>query len=65
MNLKVIEGGYQKGVWGCDRDAYSDEDIEFFNEFIRTVAKDRPQAANAIWVVPKKDNPPDITLLKD
>ena len=65
MSLKVIEVGYQKGVWGCDRDAYSDEDIEFFNEFLRTVAKNRPQAANVIWDVPKRDNLPEPTLIKN
>jgi len=64
MSLKVIKGGYEKGLWGHDQDAYSDEDIEFFNEFLRTVAKHRPQAANVIWDVSKRDKPPEIRLIK-
>jgi len=51
--MEVIEGKFKKGVWQHDREAYSDEDIEFFNEFLRTVAKHRPQAAEVIWNVPK------------
>ncbi len=62
--MKVIKGGYEKGLWGHDRDAYSDEDIEFFNEFLRTVAKDRPQAANVIWDVCPKDKLSEIRLIK-
>jgi len=54
--MKVIKGGYQKDVWGHDRNAYSDEDLEFFNEFLRTIAKDRPQAANLIWH-PNREKP--------
>ncbi|MBW2648197.1 MAG: hypothetical protein JRC53_00005 [Deltaproteobacteria bacterium] len=65
MSSKIIEGGYQKGVWGHDRDAYSNEDIEFFNEFLRTVAKHRPQATNVIWDVPQNDKLPKPTLVKE
>jgi hypothetical protein len=30
--MEVIQGGFQKGAWLHDRDAYSDEEIEICNE---------------------------------
>lgn len=62
--MEVIEGKFKKGVWGHDREVYTDEDIEFFNEFLRTIAKHRPQAAEVIWNVPTKDKRPKLHLLK-
>jgi len=64
MSLKVVQGGFQKGVWQHDREAHTDEDIEFFNEFLRTVAKHRPQAANVIWDIPPKNKQPKPALVK-
>ena len=53
--LNVVEGGNLDAVWQHDRSAYSDEDIKFFNEFLETVAKHRPQAAEVIWKVPPEN----------
>jgi len=64
MTLEKIEGGYKKGVWQHDREAYTDEDIEFFNEFLREMAKHRPQAASVIWDLPPKNEQPKPTLVK-
>ncbi|MBW2646202.1 MAG: hypothetical protein JRE23_08505 [Deltaproteobacteria bacterium] len=64
MGLKIVQGGFQEGVWQHDREAYTDEDIESFNEFLRAVAKHRPQAAEVIWDIPPKNKQPDPTLVK-
>ena len=64
MSLKVVQGGYQKGVWQYDREAYTDEEIESFNEFLRTIARHRPQAARVIWDIPPRDKQPKPTLVK-
>ncbi|MBW2600207.1 MAG: hypothetical protein JRC60_09155 [Deltaproteobacteria bacterium] len=64
MSLKVVQGGFQKGVWQYDREAYTDEEIEFLNEFLRTVAKHRPEAAEVIWDISPDNEQLKPTLVK-
>jgi len=64
VGLKIVQGGFQEGVWQHDREAYTDEDIESFNEFLRTVARHRPQAAEVIWDIPPRNKQPNPTLVK-
>ena len=49
-NLKVIQGGFQKGMWQSDRDAYSDEDIAEGNALFEELAqKHNPAWRMLLW----------------
>jgi len=62
MDLKVIEGGYEKDRWMHDPDI-DDETLEIFNELFTKIAENgRPQAADLIWH-PKREKP-KLTLVK-
>jgi len=54
--MKVIEGGYKKGMWLHDSDAYTDEEIEYANEAFRRLAQADPRWLKLIWE-PRKDQP--------
>jgi len=62
MDLKVIEGGYEKDRWMHDPDI-DDETLEIFNELFTKIAENgRPQAADLIWH-PNREKP-KLTLVK-
>jgi len=54
--MKVIEGGYKKGFWSHDPDAYTDEEIEYANEAFRRLSKIDPRWRKLVWE-PKKQEP--------
>ena len=54
--MKVIKGGYEKGLWFHDPNAYTDEEIEYANEAFRRLAKADPRWLKLIWE-PKKEKP--------
>lgn len=37
--MKVIDGGYHKGAWCHDGDAYSDEEIKLWNERLKQLGQ--------------------------
>ena len=41
--MKVIEGGYRKGFWLHDREAYSDEEIAKVNQRVRQLINRYPK----------------------
>lgn len=60
--LKVIQGGFKKGHWLSDRDAYSDEDIEALNNVLRRLAEDvHPGWSKLIWELKE---PPQLQCVK-
>lgn len=62
--MKVIEGGFIKGHWQSDRDAYSEEDIVEGNEIYETLAqKHNPAWKELIWDV-KVDFKPELRQVK-
>jgi len=54
--MKVRNGGYQKGIWRHDPDAYTDQEIEYVNEAFRRLAKLDPRWLKLIWE-PNKQKP--------
>jgi len=52
--MEVIKGGYKKGRWFHDPDAYTDEEIEYANEAFRRLGKFDRRWLKLIWK-PKKD----------
>ncbi|RLB01245.1 MAG: hypothetical protein DRG59_06915 [Deltaproteobacteria bacterium] len=60
--MKVIEGGYKKGLWLHDPDAHTQEEIDFLNEAFRRVGKADPRWLKLIWE-PKKEKP-KLTVVK-
>jgi hypothetical protein len=60
--MEVIDGGFKEGDWQSDREAYSDEDIQAFNEILRKLAKDvHPGWLKLLWE-PKE--PPQLKCVK-
>jgi hypothetical protein len=56
--MEVIEGGFKKGDWQSDREAYSEEDIKDFNDVLRKLAKDvHPGWLKLLWE-PKEPSQP-------
>ena len=53
--MKVIKGGFKKGVWGYDQEEYSDEDIKFVNEALHEAGQHDPRWLKLIWDVPDKN----------
>ncbi len=49
--LKVVQGGYQKGIWMHDRDAHTQEEIDALNEAFRLLGQDDPRFLKLIWNV--------------
>ena len=60
--MKVIKGGYKKGLWFHDPDAHPQEEIDFLNEAFRRVGKADPRWLKLIWE-PKKEKP-KLTVVK-
>ena len=54
--MKVIKGGYRKGLWLHDPDAHTQEEIDFLNEAFREAGKYDPRWLKLIWE-PKKEKP--------
>lgn len=62
--MKVIEGGFVKGHWQSDREAYSDEDIKAWNAIFRKMAeKHGPGWRILIWDI-KRDSKTELRLVK-
>lgn len=60
--MEVVDGGFKQGMWQSDRDAYSDEDIEAFNNVLHRLAKDiHPGWRKLVWE-PKE--PPPLKCVK-
>jgi len=56
--MKIIEGGFKKGIWQSDRDAYSDEDIEAGNAIFEMLAHKHNHAwRELIWDIKVKAKP--------
>lgn len=55
--MKVIQGGFKKGDWQSDRDAYSDEDIKKGNAIFEMLAQlHTPVWRKLLWN-PKEPSP--------
>ncbi|MBW1731811.1 MAG: hypothetical protein JRJ75_13130 [Deltaproteobacteria bacterium] len=54
--MKLIEGGYKKGMWLHDPDAYTDEEIEYANEAFRRLAQADPCWLKLVWE-PRREQP--------
>jgi hypothetical protein len=56
--MEVIQGGYQKGAWHHDREAYSDEEIAAVNERLRQLMslypRHRPLLELFLWEIEPK-----------
>ncbi|RJR47282.1 MAG: hypothetical protein C4567_01250 [Deltaproteobacteria bacterium] len=62
--MEVIQGGFVKGHWQSDREAYSDEDIEAWNAIFQKMAeKHGPGWKILIWNV-KADSKPELRRVK-
>jgi len=61
--MKVIEGGYRKGLWFLDRDAHTQEEIDFLNAAFREAGKYDPRWLKLIWDI-KLDSKPEIQRVK-
>jgi hypothetical protein len=63
--MKVIQGGYQKGSWQHDREAYSDEEIALWNErfkqLISRYPDKRPFFELFLWEIKPK---PELRVVK-
>jgi len=63
--MEVIQGGYAKGSWLRDRDAYSDEEIAIGNERFRQLISRYPQYRSFfeyfIWDINPK---PELRVVK-
>jgi hypothetical protein len=63
--MKVIKGGYQKGYWLHDRNAYSDEEIAIVNERFRQLIQRYPQYRSFfeffLWDIQPK---PELKVVK-
>lgn len=55
--MKVIQGGFKDGMWGSDREAYSDEEIEVWNERLQQISLDHPWLKEFIWNINPKQKP--------
>jgi hypothetical protein len=56
--VEVVEGGFKKGSWLHDREAYSDEEIaevnERFRQLIDRYPQYRPFIEYFLWDIPPK-----------
>jgi len=59
--VEVIQGGFQKDMWGSDRNAYSDEEIAEGNERFRQLIERNPQYRPLfeffLWDIQPKSEP--------
>ncbi len=59
--MEVIQGGFQKGMWGSDRQTYSDEDIEVWNDRLRQLSRQHPWLEEFVWhIQPTQKQPLEI-----
>jgi hypothetical protein len=60
--MEVIDGGFHKGDWQSDRDAYSDEDIDAWNAIFQEMAEKHGSGWKMlIWDVKE---PPSLKIVK-
>ena len=64
MKFKVIDGGYQKGIWMHDRDAHTQEEIDALNEAFRLLGQDDPRFLKLIWDIKVDSFSPDVRIVK-
>lgn len=59
--MEVIKGGFKKGSWLHDREAYSDDEIAAANERFRQLIKRHPECRSFleffIWDIQPKSEP--------
>lgn len=59
--MKVIEGGFKKGDWLSDREAYSDEEIELWNDRFKQLMSRyphlRPLLESFLWNIKPTQKP--------
>lgn len=61
--MKIIEGGYQKGSWLHDRDAYSEEEIEAWNKrFMWLISQGHTWLKDYIWHIKSKPGLPQMEI---
>jgi hypothetical protein len=61
--MKVLEGDYRKGIWLCDRSAYTQKEIDFANEAFREAGKHDPRWLQLVWEI-DVDSQPDLRRIK-
>lgn len=53
--MKILQGGFKKGMWQSDREAYSDEEIEAWNNRLRKLSQKHPWLEEFIlYIKPKQ-----------
>lgn len=55
--MKVIQGGFDEGMWLHDRSASSDEEIEIWNARLEQLSLRHPWLKVFIWEVNPKQKP--------
>ena len=55
--MKIIQGGLKKGMWQSDRDTYSDEYIEVWNNRLRQLSHQHPWLEEFIWNIKSEQKP--------
>ena len=63
MSFKVIQGGYRQGVWLHDRQAHTQEEINFINEAFREAGQHDPRWLKLVWDI-KVDDQPELQRVK-
>jgi hypothetical protein len=61
--MGVIRGGFKEGIWFHDREAYTQEEIDFVNEAFREAGQHDPRWLKLIWDV-KVDVKPKLHRVK-
>ena len=61
--MKVIDGGYWKGLWFHDRGAHTQEEIDALNEAFRLAGQHDPRWLKLIWDI-KVDAKPELRRIK-
>jgi len=61
--LKVVQGGFKEGVWFHDRNAHTQEEIDFLNEAFREAGRHDPRWLKLIWDI-KVDSQPELHRIK-
>jgi hypothetical protein len=55
--MKVIDGGYRRGLWLHDRDSITQEEVDFLNAAFREAGKHDPRWLKMIWDIKVESNP--------
>jgi hypothetical protein len=52
--MKLIQGGFEEGMWLHDRSAYSDAEIEIWNTRLEQLSLRHPWLKDCIWKINPK-----------